>query len=63
LELLRDPIRLGFALFGTAFLMLVLNGAEIDHLRHFVINVDVMNLQTFLSRRMIGDRAVESSFA
>jgi ribosome-dependent ATPase len=35
LELLRDPIRLGFALFGTAFLMLVLG---------FGVSTDVNNL-------------------
>ena len=35
LELLRDPIRLGFALFGTAFLMLVFG---------FGISTDVNNL-------------------
>jgi ribosome-dependent ATPase len=35
LELLRDPIRLGFALFGTAFLMLVLG---------FGLSTDVNNL-------------------
>ncbi|HEY7245135.1 MAG TPA: ribosome-associated ATPase/putative transporter RbbA [Xanthobacteraceae bacterium] len=35
LELLRDPVRLGFALFGTAFLMLVLG---------FGISTDVNNL-------------------
>jgi ribosome-dependent ATPase len=35
LELLRDPVRIGFALFGTAFLMLVLG---------FGISTDVNNL-------------------
>jgi hypothetical protein len=35
LELLRDPIRLGFALFGTTFLMLVFD---------FGISTDVNNL-------------------
>lgn len=48
LELLRDPIRLGFALFGTAFLMLVVGAG---------ISTDVNNL-TFAA--LDRDNSVES---
>jgi ribosome-dependent ATPase len=43
LELLRDPIRLGFALFGTAFLMLVLGfgiSTDVDNLSFAVLDHD-----------------------
>jgi ribosome-dependent ATPase len=43
LELLRDPIRLGFALFGTAFLMLVLGlgiNTDVDHLPFAALDRD-----------------------
>jgi ribosome-dependent ATPase len=43
LELLRDPIRLGFALFGTAFLMLVFGfgiSTDVDRLSFAVLDHD-----------------------
>jgi len=43
LELRRDPIRLGFALLGTAFLMLVLGfgiNTDVDHLSFAVLDRD-----------------------
>ncbi len=43
LELLRDPIRLGFALFGTAFLMLVFGfgiSTDVDNLSFAVLDRD-----------------------
>ena len=43
LELLRDPIRVGFALFGTTFLMLVFGfgiSTDVDHLRFAVLDRD-----------------------
>ncbi len=49
LELRRDPIRMGFALFGTAFLMLVLGfgiSTDVTHLAFAVLDHD----QSFESR-------------
>lgn len=43
LELLRDPIRLGFALFGTAFLMIVMGAGistDVDNLSFAVLDHD-----------------------
>lgn len=43
LELLRDPIRLGFALFGTAFLMVVMGAGistDVDNLSFAVLDHD-----------------------
>ena len=43
LELSRDPVRLGFALLGTAFLMLVFGfgiNADVDHLRFAALDRD-----------------------
>ncbi|HTV32346.1 MAG TPA: ribosome-associated ATPase/putative transporter RbbA [Methylocella sp.] len=43
LELLRDPIRLGFALFGTLFLMVVMGAGistDVDHLTFAVLDQD-----------------------
>ncbi len=43
LELLRDPIRLGFALFGTAFLMVIFGAGistDVDHLSFAVLDND-----------------------
>jgi len=54
LELLRDPIRMGFALLGTTFLMLVLGfgiTTDVDYLSFAVLDRD----NSFESRQYIGE--------
>ena len=54
LELLRDPIRLGFALFGTTFLMLVFGfgiSTDVDNLSFAVLDHD----QSHESRAYLGE--------
>ena len=54
LELLRDPIRLGFSLFGTAFLMLVFGfgiSTDVNNLSFAVLDRDKTPGEPRLSRR------------
>ena len=62
LELLRDPIRLGFALFGTAFLMLVFGfgiSTDVDNLTFAVLDHD----QTHESRAYLEELRGSTYFA
>jgi ribosome-dependent ATPase len=59
LELLRDPIRLGFAFFGTAFLMLVLSmgiSTDVDNLSFAVLDHDKTPESRAYIRQMSGSR-------